>query len=337
MKVWCYTRVLEEPATLYSEPSDSSTVIQQLQLDTEVLVCSFKSGWVEARLPDGPRGFIKGHSKFFFKRTGTLHDSKISLFPQPDRASLPIRSIAKGESITLERVVKKDGEDWFLAKVPTGEEGYVVRTAKYSKTEKIVTKEETWSCQKCFEINPDTLKNCRRCGAPAEKPAGGSSQSALSATPQSATSYANQFGKYGGYAGFAAMFLFPRVGGIVGMAIVGAICGGGGAALGSAVGLFFDSVAEEGGTSSGLPDKKVVAVASLILGIAGLVAWFLPIAGLPVTITGFVLGSMARRSSQRGLALAGMGLSLLGLLLSAGNAYLGAMLMVRAGMRSHGY
>ena len=133
------------------------------------------------------------------------------------------------------------------------------------------------------------------------------------------------------------MFLFPRVGGIVGMGLIGAICGGGGAALGSAVGLFFDAMGEAPGSSSGMPEKKGLAAAALILGIVGLVAWFLPLAGLPVTITGYVLGNMARRSPQRGMALAGMGMSLLGLLLSAGNAYMGAMMAVRAGMRSHGY
>jgi hypothetical protein len=68
-----------------------------------------------------------------------------------------------------------------------------------------------------------------------------------------------------------------------------------------------------------------------------MVAWLLPLAGLPVTITGFVLGRKAQLSSQRGIALTGMGLSLLGLLLTSGNAYWGALIMVRAGMRSHGY
>jgi hypothetical protein len=98
---------------------------------------------------------------------------------------------------------------------------------------------------------------------------------------------------------------------------------------------FFDSVSEKPTMSGGLQDKTGIAVASLILGILGLVAWFIPLAGFPVTITGFMLGRKARLSSQRGLALTGMGLSLLGLLLSAGNAYLGAMMTVRAGMESH--
>jgi hypothetical protein len=130
------------------------------------------------------------------------------------------------------------------------------------------------------------------------------------------------------------MFAFPRAGGIVGMAVIGAVCGGGGGALGNAVGSFFDSLGEKPMRLGELPDKTGFAATSLTLGILGLLAWIIPFAGLPVTMTGFILGRKARLSAQRGLALTGMGLSLLGLLLSSGNAYLGAMMMVRAGMES---
>lgn len=166
------------------------------------------------------------------------------------------------------------------------------------------------------------------------KPAseGSSQQSEPAPTPQLNTSYASSFGKYGGYAGFAAMFAFPRAGGALASAIVGAVCGGGGAGLGAAVGSFFDAIGETPTASGTLPDKKGVSVASLVLGIVGLVAWFIPLIGLPVTITGFALGRQGRLSSQRAIALTGMGLSVLGLLLSAVNAYLGAMWMVRAGL-----
>jgi hypothetical protein len=51
----------------------------------------------------------------------------------------------------------------------------------------------------------------------------------------------------------------------------------------------------------------------------------LPLAGFPITILGFVLGRPARLSSQRGLALMGMGVSLIGLLLTVANSYFGEM------------
>lgn len=68
------------------------------------------------------------------------------------------------------------------------------------------------------------------------------------------------------------------------------------------------------------------AVAALVLGCLGLGAWCLPILGLPLTLTGLVLGVQGLRSRHHGLAVAGVVLSLVGLALSVGNAILGAYL-----------
>jgi hypothetical protein len=70
------------------------------------------------------------------------------------------------------------------------------------------------------------------------------------------------------------------------------------------------------------------ALASLILGVIGLLAWCLPILGLPITITGIVLASKSLRTRSRGLAIAGLILCIVGLVFSVINmawgAYLGA-------------
>lgn len=68
------------------------------------------------------------------------------------------------------------------------------------------------------------------------------------------------------------------------------------------------------------------AVASLVLGIVGLLAWLLPIIGLPVTIIGLVLGIGARRSPNSKMATAGIIMSLIGLVLTIANAAWGAYL-----------
>jgi len=68
------------------------------------------------------------------------------------------------------------------------------------------------------------------------------------------------------------------------------------------------------------------AIASLVLGCVGMLAWCLPIAGLPLTLIGLVLGIRGLRSRYRGLAIAGVTLSALGLILSLANAILGAYL-----------
>lgn len=73
-------------------------------------------------------------------------------------------------------------------------------------------------------------------------------------------------------------------------------------------------------------DQSGKATASLVLGCVGLLAWILPIIGLPVTIIGVVMGSKGLKSSSRGMAIAGIVLSSIGLLLSLANAAWGAYL-----------
>jgi hypothetical protein len=68
------------------------------------------------------------------------------------------------------------------------------------------------------------------------------------------------------------------------------------------------------------------AVASLTLGILSLVCWYLPIVGLPMTITGLVLGIKDHHSSKPGMAVAGIVTNIIGLVLSVINAAVGAYL-----------
>lgn len=69
-----------------------------------------------------------------------------------------------------------------------------------------------------------------------------------------------------------------------------------------------------------------LAIASMVVGIINLCAWLLPICGGPLAIGGIALGVVGRNSSQRNLALIGIGLCCFGLLLSIGNALYGAYL-----------
>lgn len=79
--------------------------------------------------------------------------------------------------------------------------------------------------------------------------------------------------------------------------------------------------------SSGGGNEKIMAIASLVLGIINLCAWFIPICGAPLAIAGIVLGFLGMKDpSQKTLAIVGMALSGLGLLLACGNAVIGAYL-----------
>ena len=79
-------------------------------------------------------------------------------------------------------------------------------------------------------------------------------------------------------------------------------------------------------SSSPEPSRRGMAIASMVLGICGLLAWLLPCIGLPATVTGLILGILSRRGTARGMAVAGIVLCSIGLALTAINAGYGAYL-----------
>ena len=78
--------------------------------------------------------------------------------------------------------------------------------------------------------------------------------------------------------------------------------------------------------AGGMPEPSSKATASLVLGIIGLIAWFLPIVGFPVTIVGLVLGIKGMKSIKRDRAVAGVVLSIIGLVATVINSALGAIM-----------
>ena len=68
------------------------------------------------------------------------------------------------------------------------------------------------------------------------------------------------------------------------------------------------------------------ATASLVLGLISLVGWCLPFVGLPMTITGLVLGIRGLKSPRSGFATAGIVLNGIGLVATIANAVIGAYL-----------
>ena len=74
-------------------------------------------------------------------------------------------------------------------------------------------------------------------------------------------------------------------------------------------------------------NEKMMAIASLVLGVINLCAWFFPICGIPLSIAGLVLGFFGMKDpSQKTLAIIGMVLCAIGLLIGCGNAAYGAYL-----------
>lgn len=62
-----------------------------------------------------------------------------------------------------------------------------------------------------------------------------------------------------------------------------------------------------------MADDSKMAVAGLVLGVVGVVAWLLPVAGAPIGILGLVLSIKGLQSQQRRVAIAGTALCGLGI------------------------
>ncbi|MEW6401644.1 MAG: DUF4190 domain-containing protein [Chloroflexota bacterium] len=78
---------------------------------------------------------------------------------------------------------------------------------------------------------------------------------------------------------------------------------------------------------AGTDNQRIMAIASLVIGIINLCAWLLPICGIPLGIIGVVLGALGMKSpTQKNLAIAGLVLSAIGILLACVNAVLGVFM-----------
>ncbi len=65
------------------------------------------------------------------------------------------------------------------------------------------------------------------------------------------------------------------------------------------------------------------ATTSLVLGIIGLIAWFIPIIGLPITLTGLIFGIKGINSTKKTRAIVGVTFCIIGLVLTIINASIG--------------
>ena len=87
---------------------------------------------------------------------------------------------------------------------------------------------------------------------------------------------------------------------------------------------------QELGYSPVVTEENGLSIASLVLGIVGFVAWFLPLVGYPVTIVGIILGALGMKKGGRGMAIAGIICSTICLVLTLINSILGAYIAIRA-------
>lgn len=76
-------------------------------------------------------------------------------------------------------------------------------------------------------------------------------------------------------------------------------------------------------------NQRVMAIASLVIGVINLCAWFFPICGVPLGIAGIVLGFLGMKDpAQKTFAIIGIVLSALGLVAACVNGALGAYMQL---------
>jgi hypothetical protein len=84
-------------------------------------------------------------------------------------------------------------------------------------------------------------------------------------------------------------------------------------------------------------NEKIMAIASLVLGVINLCAWFIPLCGIPLASAGLVLGFLGMKDpSQKTMAIIGMALCGLGMFLACINAIAGAYMGLSGGFQGFG-
>lgn len=71
-----------------------------------------------------------------------------------------------------------------------------------------------------------------------------------------------------------------------------------------------------------------MSIASLILGIIGLVAWILPLLGYPINIIGLILGIISNKKEKNKFSKTGIILSAIGLGITAINSIAGVIMVL---------
>ena len=75
------------------------------------------------------------------------------------------------------------------------------------------------------------------------------------------------------------------------------------------------------------PKKTGLGIVALVLGITGLLAWIIPIIGIPVGVAALVLGILGIKKSSRGMSIAGLVLGVICIILAVINGAVGAFLV----------
>jgi len=91
--------------------------------------------WVEASLPDGRTGYIKGTTKLRVIYPVTTSKSS-PMYRSADSASPQLAQLPARSRVDLVDVLEAGAESWSLVRLPDGVEGYLPPEVKYKREEK---------------------------------------------------------------------------------------------------------------------------------------------------------------------------------------------------------
>ena len=80
------------------------------------------------------------------------------------------------------------------------------------------------------------------------------------------------------------------------------------------------------GSNNPTDKKATLALIGFILGLASIIAWYIPLIGVPVSICGIIFSGLGLNSTGRGKAIAGLTLSIIFLVVTLINSVMGVIL-----------
>lgn len=224
-------------------------------------------------------------------------DEKVTVYSDTSSTSSVVAELRAGDEVDLRGTLTSGGERWHGVTVSDGKAGYIAATTK-----------GTGSCGDKGNAYPLSLAE------------------PLSTLQENRSPVLrNLFAKAGAFLGaIAALFLPMR--NVFEAFFVGGICGVLGGVIAGMIGDFLDAVYVVPDERTQQAGASKTAFPSLCMGVASLFAWFIPAAGLPLSILGYFLGRKACASPRRTMALLAMTLCLVGLVISVANGASGLIL-----------
>ena len=122
-------RIIEQPATVFSEPDSNSPAVTELAVGSEIDLGAVRNNlgkkWVATTLPNGQQGYLPGETRVFHIKPATLLQNDVKLYAEPSVQSEVKTSYAKNAKFYLVENVKQDNQSWVRIRDDSGNEGFI--------------------------------------------------------------------------------------------------------------------------------------------------------------------------------------------------------------------